>query len=192
MGDVRREQVLDAVVEVVADGGLAAATIRSVAAEADVSLALVQYYFRTKDQLIEAAFLHVMGRVKARTLTVDLDGSSLSRLRAFIDEWLPLDAKRVGHARVWLAFSAAAMNNESLRSINAGVDKDIRAQFARLLRAAQSEGELAVEIDTNLHASMLLAFVDGLVTHALLAGKRRSADLASESLDEYFESVFGA
>ncbi len=189
MADERREELLNSVVDVIAEGGLAAATMRSVAERADVSLALVQYYFRTKDELLEAAFLHVMQRVKERAQALELDGSSLSMLRAFLDEWLPLDRERTRHARVWLAFSAAAVNNKLLRSVNTAVDKDLRAQFASLLREAQSEGEFAINKDAELHADMLLAFLDGVVTHALLADARRGATSATQSLDEYFGSV---
>jgi DNA-binding transcriptional regulator YbjK len=43
--DVRKRQITDAVVRITVKGGLASATFREVAAEAGVSVRLVQYYF---------------------------------------------------------------------------------------------------------------------------------------------------
>jgi AcrR family transcriptional regulator len=43
--------VLEAVIDVIAERGLEAATMRNVAAAAGISLAQVQYYFHSKDNL---------------------------------------------------------------------------------------------------------------------------------------------
>ena len=43
----RGDHLLDALVAVAAAGGMAAISVRAVAAEAGVSIAQVQYYFRT-------------------------------------------------------------------------------------------------------------------------------------------------
>ena len=49
---VRRRQIIEAVCRITVKGGLASATFREVAAEAGVSVRLVQYYFGTKDELM--------------------------------------------------------------------------------------------------------------------------------------------
>ncbi|MGE2771299.1 TetR family transcriptional regulator [Rhodococcus sp. 1.20] len=46
--EVRQREITDAVRRVIVDGGLAAVTFQSVAAEAGISVRLVQYYFGTK------------------------------------------------------------------------------------------------------------------------------------------------
>ena len=48
----RRRQIVEAVCRITVKGGLASATFREVAAEAGVSVRLVQYYFGTKDELM--------------------------------------------------------------------------------------------------------------------------------------------
>src|SRR5690625_5731554 len=50
----RRTEIMEAVERLLARGGLNAVTMRAVAAEADVSLRLVQYYGSTKDELLSA------------------------------------------------------------------------------------------------------------------------------------------
>ena len=64
--DVRRREMTDAVCRITAKGGLAAATFREVAAEAGVSVRLVQYYFGSKDELMLATQRDVAARATAR------------------------------------------------------------------------------------------------------------------------------
>ena len=52
--EVRRRQITGAVCRITLRGGLASATFREVAAEAGVSVRLVQYYFGSKDDLMLA------------------------------------------------------------------------------------------------------------------------------------------
>ena len=56
---VRRRQIIEAVCRITVKGGLASATFREVAAEAGVSVRLVQYYFGTKDELMLSTQRHV-------------------------------------------------------------------------------------------------------------------------------------
>lgn len=103
----RGVHVLEAVVEVIAERGLEGATMRNVGA-AGISLAQVQYYFRSKDELVAAAFRHVIELFDLKLATVDLSGPPRRVLRQALELWLPLDETRARDARVWLAFSAAA------------------------------------------------------------------------------------
>jgi AcrR family transcriptional regulator len=52
---VRQERILDAVVRLLAQGGISAVSMRAVAREAGVSLGLVNYHYDDKTSLIRAA-----------------------------------------------------------------------------------------------------------------------------------------
>src|SRR6478609_9729404 len=64
----RRRQIADALVRTAATRGLHATGMREVAAEAGVSLRLVQYYFGTKEELLLAAMQHLAARFSARAV----------------------------------------------------------------------------------------------------------------------------
>ncbi|OZM71315.1 TetR family transcriptional regulator [Amycolatopsis antarctica] len=189
----RGAHLLDAVVEVVAEHGIGAVSMRSVAAAAGVSTAQVQYYFPSKDRLVAAAFEHVCQGVERRGGGVDTSGTAREVLSRLLRLWLPSDAGRARDARVWLAFTAAAATSPALRAINDEVERDLRAGFAGLLRDARQTGELPQDRDPELHAVVLLAVVDGLVTQAVLApgtDRQRSA-LAERGLDAHLTLLFG-
>jgi DNA-binding transcriptional regulator YbjK len=68
-GALRRTQLLDAALRLIARDGVGAVTHRAVAAEAGVSHRLTTYYFHTKDQMVVEAFRHLAARSVERTRT---------------------------------------------------------------------------------------------------------------------------
>src|SRR3954464_5357169 len=89
----RRRQILDAVVRITVKGGLASATFREVAAEAGVSVRLVQYYFGAKDELLPATQRHVGAMSVARIRRLREGGSDEPRevLRTIMGSFVPVD-----------------------------------------------------------------------------------------------------
>ncbi len=64
----RRRQIAEALLRTAATRGLHATGMREVAAEAGVSLRLVQYYFGTKEELLLAAMQHLAAQFGGRAL----------------------------------------------------------------------------------------------------------------------------
>jgi AcrR family transcriptional regulator len=190
-GEQRRgAHVLDAVLDVIAERGLEAATMRTVAAAAGISLAQVQYYFHSKDELVASAFRHVTERFDEKLATVDLSGPPRKVLREALELWLPLDDDRARDARVWLAFNAASVTSPALAGIAAATDAELRVAFARLLDAAIADGHLAEVTDTETEAGLLLAVLDGLVMQGLtLPVDVRNAFL-TQSLNAHLGRLF--
>ncbi|MGZ3639196.1 MAG: TetR/AcrR family transcriptional regulator, partial [Ktedonobacterales bacterium] len=54
----RREQILEAALDVFAEEGLNGATTKEIAARAGVTHGLIYFYFPSKDDLFNAAFEH--------------------------------------------------------------------------------------------------------------------------------------
>src|ERR1700758_964818 len=65
----RRRQIADALLRTAVTRGLHATGMREVAAEAGVSLRLVQYYFGTKEELLLAAMQHLAAQFSDRAMT---------------------------------------------------------------------------------------------------------------------------
>lgn len=187
----RGAHVLRAVVDVIAERGLEAATMRNVAAAAGISLAQVQYYFRSKDELVAAAFHHVNELFDLKLATIDLSGPPRRVLRQALELWLPLDDPRARDARVWLAFSAAAATSPTLKEIAAATDHELRIAIARLLDAAAAEGDLPEVTDTETESALLLAVVDGLVVQALAMPDALRPAFLTGSLDTHLGRLFG-
>jgi AcrR family transcriptional regulator len=80
-----REKIVIATIECIEDQGLQTLTIRSIASKAGVNSAAINYYFNTKEKLVEEALDKTLGEFKKipeETLQIDaLDPQA--RLRAF-------------------------------------------------------------------------------------------------------------
>ena len=110
---------MDAVVDVTVAGGLAAATFRTIAEQAGVSVRLVQYYFGDKNQLLADTLTYVQTDVAelVATETAALgDGPAARQVLETIGEaFLPVDERRRRAMLVFLAFGTAALTDEALQ-----------------------------------------------------------------------------
>src|ERR1035441_8462294 len=62
----RRQRVVDAAMSLALDGGYEAVQMRDVAARADVAMGTVYRYFTSKDHLLAAAVVHLVGQLDSR------------------------------------------------------------------------------------------------------------------------------
>ncbi|WP_433327472.1 TetR/AcrR family transcriptional regulator [Spirillospora sp. CA-294931] len=186
----RRAQIADGLVRVAARDGLHAVTMRAVAAEAGVSLRLVQYYFETKAQLMRASLEHLERRAAER-----LD-ARLARLpdpvpaRAFVEallaEALPADAAGRAFHLVWTSYAVLSMTDPELAAqpFVEGPDR-LERRLADVLRRADG---LRDGRDPGAEAARLLALNHGLGT-GVLVGQRTPAQ-AREILRHHLDELF--
>ncbi|MEV0564491.1 TetR/AcrR family transcriptional regulator [Dactylosporangium sp. NPDC050588] len=186
----RGDHLLDALVRVVADGGIAAVSVRAVAAEAGVSVAQVQYYFRTKEELVTAAYKHVAEGLLERVRALDLSGPPRDALRRVLHVWLPVDEARSRDAKVWLTFAAAAPVSPAIGPLSAEMDGDLKRWLAGFLGEAQRAGALDPALDPDIEAALILAVQDGLVVQALVLPEQERAALVVAAMDTYLDRLF--
>lgn len=186
----RGAHILDAACTVLAEQGAGALSMRRIATASGVSLAQVQYYFRTKDELIRAAFSYVGDRFLATLDELDSDaGPSWQRLRAAVWLWLPLDRERELAARVWLAFSSVAVSNKELAAEAARQDAELRAWFTEDLSALQARGHMLADVDTATTAAQLLALIDGVTLQALVLPMDLRHELATTTIERFLHPL---
>jgi TetR/AcrR family transcriptional regulator, transcriptional repressor of bet genes len=190
----RRREILDAVARITVRGGLSAATFREVAAEAGVSVRLVQYYFGTKADLLHAANADVAEQVGARVLAraLELGGDAHPRVlvREVFDEFMPFDETRKQALLLFFAFYTAQMTEVALaRSDASAVARNLAAFIARQIRRAQELGSAPVDIDADLEGALLASAMPS-VASAIVVGYL-SRDEANTILDYTLDRLLG-
>lgn len=118
--EARRESLILAAMDLVAEGGPQAATVRAIANRAGVTPGLIRHYFSSKEELSRAAYRRLM-----EWLTRDSAGALLQgdldpggRLAAFVTASLRppvVDARRMG---VWAGFLNAVRADPTMREIH--------------------------------------------------------------------------
>lgn len=129
--EVRREQILQAAFEVAAREGLAGLTVRSVAAEADVSHALVLFHFGRKKRLV----LELLEWLLSTTSVLDVPEEvarlprALDRLHALLQQEMVRLSREPRRTRLFFEYWALGARHEPIRArISAELER-YRAAF---------------------------------------------------------------
>ncbi|MDN5913967.1 MAG: TetR family transcriptional regulator [Pseudonocardia sp.] len=180
-----RQRLLDALMTIISERGLDQASLREVATEAGVSVGTVQYYCRSKDEMLQMAFEHVIGRILERATGVERAGHVGAVLRRGLLEFLPLDQGRGVEARVYLAFAARAAVTPRLAAVQHRLMSRSRALCAQALALARERGQARPDLDAEGAAVAIVAMVDGLLLHMLSDPTGMPAEVAVGVLDEH-------
>jgi AcrR family transcriptional regulator len=194
----RRRQIADALLRTAATRGLHATGMREVAAEAGVSLRLVQYYFGTKEELMLSAMQYLaaqfaergMARIR-RLKETESPVSPRDVIAAILTEALPADDERRTFTVLYTAYFALSLTEPALAIAplvrnSAAVTGVVAAQ----LRAAQAAGDTPARLDPDLEAVSLLAMSAGLGTSVL--GGQSSPRQAQAVIDYHLHRLFPA
>jgi AcrR family transcriptional regulator len=168
--DDRREQMLRAALDVIAERGFPETRIADVAERAGASPALVIYYFRTKDALLTEAMRYAEDRFYdlGSTRTAGL-ASARERLEAIVsmcclddpdedppDSWL-----------LWLDLWAQSARHPDVASVRQEFDERWRHTISSIVRDGQSSGEFG-PVDADDFAICFSALLDGLAVQMAL------------------------
>jgi AcrR family transcriptional regulator len=190
----RRRQIIEALWRITLRGGLNAASFREVAADAGVSVRLVQYYFGAKDQLLLAALGALAEqtgeRITARIAALGPDPSPRSVVQNVLGELLPDDEQSRQAMLLFIAFQTASLTDPSLARAEAlRVPRSLIDVLAGRLRAASQAGAIARHIDPDKQATILVSVVSGLAV-GVLAGHRTAREagaIIDYALDQLFQ-----
>ncbi|MFG3247690.1 TetR/AcrR family transcriptional regulator [Streptomyces sp. NPDC048187] len=189
----RRSEIAEALVRVAGRRGLHAVGMRDVAAEAGVSLRLVQYYFETKEKLLLFGLEHLTGkfgeRLAARIRAAGDEPGPRALVEALLMTALPADEEsRVFH-HLYTSYAVLAVTDRTLAAQPFVKDPDAaEAALTDILLKAQAADQLRPGVDPRSTAAGLLAMSAGLGTSILVG--QRSAGSAAAVLDHHLDRVF--
>lgn len=186
--EARRLQILRAAAKCLADRGYEAVRLKDIAHEAGVTTGALQYYWESRESLLEQAFEQVSVDLLERWATVTTDvAHPWGQIEALVEQLATApDVRR--HCSLWTEFAAAAGRHDFLRpgfasiydawrrlltdAVTAGVEQGLFAPvlpvpdvvIALLTQMDGSELALAADIDVmdadRLHALTLAMAAD--------------------------------
>jgi AcrR family transcriptional regulator len=175
----RRRQIADALVRIAATRGLHNAGMREVAAEAGVSVRLIQYYFGTKEALlrftVEYLARQLAERVKAR---IGPAGPSDPRtvIDAILAEGVPTNEDSRVFYIVYSSYAALSLTDPAYAMATPVRASDVvESVIAAQLTRGQHAGQVPAGVDVQAEATGLLAMSAGLST-SVLHGQRSAED----------------
>ncbi|WP_225205552.1 TetR/AcrR family transcriptional regulator [Novosphingobium huizhouense] len=156
----KRKAIAGIAADLIADGGLEAATIRQVAARAGFSTTAVTHYFANKRAMLLAAYRHMAESTQRRfdALAADSRSDPLSRLEIL----LPIDEDGRRAWRVYFQFWPLADHDAEL----ADEQRWWSANAVGLARETLKLAYPAID-DIDLKATMALSALQGIAMQAL-------------------------
>ncbi|MFD6948795.1 TetR family transcriptional regulator [Nocardiopsis sp. TSRI0078] len=192
--DERRRHVAAALRRIAAREGLEGVSIRTVAAEAGLSVGAVQRDFGTKDDLLRFALREALANVSRRFSGIRVGPGGLSfaeGLRRVLTDLLPTDDERLAEARVWSAFYARAAVDPGFADTLAELDARARAALRAAVGWAAEQGELAPGQDPDALVELLLVLVDGIWLSAVRRPPGASLDAQRAAVSAAVAAVTG-
>ncbi|TMP54976.1 transcriptional regulator BetI [Pseudoalteromonas sp. S1612] len=177
MEPVRRQQLIDATIESVAQKGLQATTINSISKNAGMSSGIISHYFGGKQGLIEATVRYLLSNLKDDLISkVNENTTATQRLMFIIESNFALVQQRKDTTRTWLSFWAQSMHDKELhrlQNVNSKrLQSNLTVSFKQLMPLAQA----------TLAAELTAAMIDGLWLRAVLSQSDENQFKHSESL----------
>ncbi len=165
MADQRRQQMLQAALEVIVERGYPDTRITDVAERAGASPALVIYYFKTRDHLLTEALRYSEDswyETGARRMAAI--GSAAGRLEEVVAmTCLPEednDTSAKNSWLLWLDLWAQSARNPGVAAVRQKFDERWRETIRSLVQAGQEAGEFTA-VDPDDFAVTLSALLDG-------------------------------
>ncbi|WP_327305524.1 TetR/AcrR family transcriptional regulator [Streptomyces sp. NBC_01298] len=191
----RRTQIAEALIRVAGRRGLHAVGMRDVAAEAGVSLRLVQYYFQTKEKLLFYGLQHLTdrftARVGARLAAAGPAPGPRATIEALLLASLPTDEDGRTFHLLYSSYSILSVTDEALAA-QPFIDNPDAAEnaVAGLIGQAQEAGLADPDVDARIEAISLLAMAATMGTSILVGqrGPESAVAVLSHHLDRIFRT----
>lgn len=159
--DARRAAVAEIAARLIARDGIEGTKIREVARLADCSTSIVSHYFRSKHELLLAAYRMRMERTTTRVRAETGPGRALIDILSAV---LPLDEERTESWRIWLAFWGLATADADFLREQRQRSREAVDLFHRAIVAC---GALPDGEEARLVAQALLSSAAGIATQAI-------------------------
>ena len=173
---LRREQLLDAAIGLVASKGYEATTVRDIAAAADVATGTIAYWFASRDDLLRAALVEAARRFGRRLDDALATATTpLEELIAHAAVATPRTEAQIAAQVVWVEFWRQAQRDPELRALHERIYDSWRSRIAGSVRAGVDAGAFRA-VDADDWARRFVALIDGLTLHVLLHPGSVTAD----------------
>ena len=190
---VRRQALIEATIECLKRYGHDGLSIRTISAQAGVSVGLINHHFPNKNELVAAAYRHINALLIAgmQAAVARAGKSPRARMRAFLEAWFSAPSLDADALAVWVVFWGLYRHSRLIQRVHRETYQDyvnlLRGMLAALLPPARTSRGTRVHrgvhsvatppVDLRLAAIGLTALLDGLwLEWCLEPGRFRPAE----------------
>jgi AcrR family transcriptional regulator len=159
-------QIIETAEKLFAQKGFAGTSVRDIAEEAGVNLAMISYYFGSKEKLMQALFEHrsVNIRMRVETLLKDESLSPLEKVELLVDDYMDRSFQREPFYKIMICEQLMEKNHFIIEMLG-DVKKKNAEIVAELITDGQRKGVFKKDVDVIL----LLNTMIGTITQMLIS-----------------------
>ena len=181
-------QIIESAEQLFAKKGYEATTVRDIAEEADINIAMISYYFGSKEKLLEAVFNHRMGNFTMRVESLLKNDSLLpiQKVDILIDEHIERVIHHEGFYKIMLCEQVINKNPVIIKTLS-----EIKMRNAELINKLIIDGQKNGVFKKNIDVVMLMSTLVGTVIQVLINQPfyRNFYDLKKMPNKEFEETV---
>ena len=158
-------QIMETAENLFAEKGFNGTSVRDIADKAHVNLAMVSYYFGSKEKLLDALFDHrgESMKVKLETIIERRDLTAMQRVELLIDNYIEKVMSQQCFHRI-LAREQVLNNAPSTAELILQMKKRNLELIGRLIHDGQKKGEFRKNIDIPLMMTTMIGTAHSLIT----------------------------
>lgn len=156
---------MDAAEMLFADQGFNGTSVRDISEKANVNLAMISYYFGSKEKLLGAIFEYrqELSKLKLESIINDSSLSSLDKMNVLIDHYIDKVIGQQCFHRIMVREQVLA-NNGHLAELMMQMKKTNQELVNKLIQQGQRRGEFRKNIDIPLMIATMVGTTSHLVT----------------------------
>ncbi len=161
----KHNHIIEKAEELFATKGYSGTTIRDIAKAANVNLAMVSYYFGSKEKLMETLFRERISlmQLKIETLLKNETISPFQKVEIMIDEYISKVLDKQSFYKIMLCEMAQRKNKVVVKFIS-----EIKLNYANMMRDLVEEGQQKKIFKKHIDIMLLMNTMTGTVTQMIM------------------------
>lgn len=157
----KQRQIMEIAMALFAEQGFHRTSIRDIAQAAEVNIAMVSYYFGSKDQLLEAIFINRFGNMRAilQDVIYEKNHSAIQKVERFIDIYIDMHVQNQVFHRLMMR-EASIIKEGPLFEMIYDLKRTNRRLVEKAVRTGQRLGLFRKDVDVFFMSSVLIGSVN--------------------------------
>jgi len=179
-------QIIEAAEKLFSENGFDGTSVRDIAEEAGVNLAMISYYFGSKEKLMESIFKHRGEHMKLQleSMIRNKELSSLEKLNALIDGFIDKAMKQQSFHKIMTREQMLNTSGPTSKLIHQ-LKKTNQELIQQLIKEGQKRGEFKKNIDIPLMMVTMVGTVNQLLTTKHYYREINNLQLSDEDFEKH-------
>ena len=177
----KKKHILESAEKLFAVKGFEASTVRDIADAAGVNLAMISYYFGSKEKMMESLFQERMAntKIKVQQLLNNEHIAPFGKVEIMLDDYIKKVIDNQPFYRILLCEQVMRKNPEIIKML-----RELKLEYAAMFTELVKEGQRKKMFKKNVDVVLALNTMTGTVTQTIINKEHYSEFNKLEALDE--------